>query len=113
MKILLKRMRPGKRWHSSIRSKPSTNVTIERFTKNLNGENAAEFSRIIQIILRGMVVWKLIRTVCLLYLSWRRNSSFKYCIFCSLVLSKTNHTTQVGGVPESVATSNAGLAIAR
>ena len=30
-----------------------TNVTIERFTKILNGENAAEFSRIIDIILSG------------------------------------------------------------
>ena len=30
-----------------------TNVTIERFTTNLNGENAAEFSRIIDIILSG------------------------------------------------------------
>ena len=30
-----------------------TTVTIERFTKSLNGENAAEFSRIIDIILRG------------------------------------------------------------
>ena len=30
-----------------------TNVTIERFTNNLNGENAAEFSRIIDIILIG------------------------------------------------------------
>ena len=30
-----------------------TNVTIERFTNFLNGENAAEFSRIIDIILSG------------------------------------------------------------
>ena len=30
-----------------------TNVTIERFTNILNGENAAEFSRIIDIILSG------------------------------------------------------------
>ena len=30
-----------------------TNVTIERFTNILNGENAAEFSRIVDIILSG------------------------------------------------------------
>ena len=30
-----------------------TNVTIERFTNILNGENAAEFSKIIDIILSG------------------------------------------------------------
>ena len=30
-----------------------TNVTIERFTNLLNGENTAEFSRIIDIVLSG------------------------------------------------------------
>ena len=42
-----------------------TNVTIEHFTNTLNGENAAEFSRIVDIFQVGMDVRKVIQTLCL------------------------------------------------
>ena len=42
-----------------------TNVTIEHFTKILNGENTAEFSRLIDIISSGSGFMEMIQTLCL------------------------------------------------
>ena len=42
-----------------------TNVTIERFTNILKGENAAEFSRIIDIILSGYGCMEIVSNILL------------------------------------------------
>ena len=59
-----------------------TNVTIERFTNILNGENAAEFSKINDIILSGYGCMEIDSN------TWRRNSSFKYWFSFALVYQK-------------------------
>ena len=88
-----------------------TNVTIERFTNILNGENADEFSRIIDIILSGYENW-FKHSVCEIY-HGEEIQVLKIVFFCSLVLSKKLLLHKREVFPRSVATSNNVLVIFR
>ena len=63
-----------------------TNVTIERFINISNGDNAAEFSKFIDIILSGYGRLEIDSQICLLNLFWKRNSNFNNLFFfCFLI----------------------------
>ena len=62
-----------------------TSLTIERFTNILNGENAAEFSRAIEINLSGYGCIENDTNTLFVKSSWRRISSFKYCFSFALL----------------------------
>ena len=74
-----------------------TNVTIERFINILIGDNAAEFSKIIDIILSGYGRLEIDSQFCLLNLLWKRNSKFNnlfsFCFFKSNP-KKTDYTSE-------------------
>ena len=78
-----------------------TNVTIERFTNILNGEKAAEFSRIIDIILSGYGCMEIdSNTLFVEIYHGEEIQVLKIAFFSSLVFPKKNATTPSGGVSE-------------
>ena len=77
-----------------------TNVTIERFTYNLNGEIAVEFSEIIDIILSGYGCMEIDSNTLYIKFATEMNFNFKFCFSFALLFIKKNVTTPAGGVPE-------------
>ena len=91
-----------------------TNVTIERFTNILNGEKAAEFSRIIDIILSVYGCMEIdSNTLFVEIYHGEEIQVLKIAFFSSLVFPKKMLLHHREAFPRSVMTSNAGLAIAR
>ena len=77
-----------------------TNVTIERFTNNLNGENAAEFSRIIDIILSGYGCMEIDSITLFVKFIMKKKVKFLNIAFFALLYFQKSVTTQSRGVPE-------------
>ena len=71
-----------------------TNVKTERFNKLLNGENAPEFSSIIDIVSKWFGCISLIQILCFGNLSWRR--VLKTNIVLVLISCIKNVTTSAG-----------------
>ena len=82
-----------------------TNVTIERFTNNLNGENADlngenEFSRIIDIILSGYGCMEIDSNTLFVKFIMEKKVKFLNIAFFALLYFQKSVTTQSRGVTE-------------
>ena len=78
-----------------------TNVTIECFFNFSNGDNAAKFSKIIDIIPNGYGRLEIDSQTFLLNLLWKRNLNFnKLFSFCFFIQTLKKLTTPAGGVLE-------------
>ena len=76
----------------------TTNVTIARFTNNLNDENAVAFSWKIYLVLSGHGWMEIISNTLFVKFMMKENSIFKNLFFfCSLVYKI--FTTPARGVP--------------